>query len=131
VPERKRVRRGTGETACQVLAPSAMRVLTSRWRGGGPVRSEGWGTPKSGISTWEELLNWEELLDLWREFGPPVISIYAYRALPNVNPFQVNLLEQSARRSLVWHDTCEASGNLVTAPQTCGCGSVGTDGGYS
>lgn len=31
----------------------------------------------------------------------------------------------------VWHDACAVSGNLMTAPQTCGCGSVGTEGGFS
>jgi hypothetical protein len=42
---------------------------------------------KTGISTWEELLDPELLLDLWREFGPAPIWNYANRALPNVNRF--------------------------------------------
>src|SRR5260370_10173695 len=50
--------------------------------------------------------------------------------MPNVNRFQVNLLGQSARRPLVWHDACGVSGNLVTVSRICGCGSVGTDGGF-
>src|SRR5260370_18058555 len=50
--------------------------------------------------------------------------------MPNVNRFQVNLLGQSARRPLVWHDACGVSGNLVTVSRMWGCGSVGTEGGF-
>jgi hypothetical protein len=39
----------------------------------------------------------EELLDLWREFGPAPIRDLVNRALPNANRFKVNALGQSAR----------------------------------
>jgi hypothetical protein len=58
---------------------------------------------------------WEELLDLWREFGPAPTWNYVNRALPNANRFKVNALGQFARRSVLWHDAC---------------GEVGTDGGF-
>jgi hypothetical protein len=61
-----------------------------------------------GMSTWEELL--DLCRESEREFGPAPIWNYAYRALPNVNRFWVNALEQSAPSSLVWHDVCEISG---------------------
>jgi len=69
------------------------------------LRSKVVGTHRLEASTWEELL------DLWREFGAVPIRNCACRAQPNVNSFQVNSLEQSGRRSLVWHETCDVSGN--------------------
>jgi len=44
-------------------------------------------TSKAGISTWEELLDLEELPDPCREFGPALIWNYADRARPNANRF--------------------------------------------
>jgi hypothetical protein len=73
-------------------------------------RHGAWALIKTEISTWEELL------DLWREFGPAPIWNHVNRALPNANRFKVYALGQSARRSVVWHDACG--------------GSVGTDGGF-
>src|SRR5260370_36742233 len=50
--------------------------------------------------------------------------------MPNVNRFQVNLLGQSARSPLVWHDACGVAGMLWTVSRICRRGSVGTDGGF-
>jgi hypothetical protein len=62
---------------------------------------------------------WQELLDLGREFGPVPNRNYAHCVLPNVNRFQVNLVEQSGRGSL-FGTTRAAYPVLVTAARTCG-----------
>jgi hypothetical protein len=41
--------------------------------------------------------SWEELLDLWREFGPAPIWNQANRALSNANRFKVNALGPTLR----------------------------------
>jgi hypothetical protein len=81
--------------------PPALRhlILEAAWASASS-HMVGMGTRQTGISTWEELL------DLWREFGPALIWNRVNRALQNANRFKVNALGQSARRSVFWHDAC-------------------------
>jgi hypothetical protein len=58
-----------------------------------------------GVSTWEELLDFAERIRSRADLKLRLSCV------ANVNRFQVNPLEQSGRRSLVWHDTCDISRN--------------------
>jgi hypothetical protein len=50
--------------------------------------------------------------------------------MSKLNRHQVNPLEQSGHRSLVWHDTCDMTWNLVTGPRHADSEVWETDGGY-
>jgi len=86
------------ERRCESISRSCPRMLIASWTLWYPTGNL-------------EISNWEELLDLWREFCPASSRNYAYRALPNVNRFYVNGLGPSARRSPVWYDNCAVLGS--------------------
>jgi hypothetical protein len=81
---------------CHLVAP-LREVLAAR-----PLISEA----RYGHAARRGIPSWEELLDLWRGFGPTPIWNHANRALSNANRFKVNASGQLARRSLLWHDAC-------------------------
>src|SRR3984893_4027248 len=80
-----------------------------------------------------EISTWEELLDLWREL----------EGIRSSADLELRLSSAAERKSILSQRLgaicvqfpglarrLPGIWNLVTAPRTCGCGSVGTDGGY-